>query len=145
MREDLVIKTAYHYPGISVLIPTQIGLKNEIVPRELPIPDEIPVIPGGLTFIRYIANLAFFLRDNPEEPVLEFDPPLELRINYRLDDVQQSNCDIQQLKLAYWDGENWVIISDPAHEYQILPPSTAQVAEVKIWSWLGDPPLAWGK
>jgi hypothetical protein len=57
----------------------------------------------------------------------------------------ESNCDFKQLQLAYWDGSHWVIISDPPHEYHILPPSTGQIAEARIWSWVGDPPLAWGK
>jgi hypothetical protein len=57
----------------------------------------------------------------------------------------ESKCDIQQLKLAFWDGSQWVILSDASHEYYILPPSTGQIAEAKIWSWTGDPPLAWGK
>lgn len=152
MREDTIIKKAYHFPGISIIVPKQIRQDIEIIPLNLPdeIPDDIPEITENFTLIRYVANLALFRSDhleakNYEEPLQEFDPPIELRINYSLNDVFQTHCDIQRLKLAYWDLENWVIISDPGHEYQILPPSTAQVAEAKIWSWLGDPALAWGK
>jgi hypothetical protein len=53
--------------------------------------------------------------------------------------------DIHQLKLAYWVPDRWVIISDVFHEYQIFQPNFARIAEVKIWSWVGDPTLAWGR
>lgn len=145
MRDTVILKKAYHYTEISVLIPTQVGQKWDLVPVELPIPENISSQQGEFTLIRPIINLEFFMENDREEPVISFNPPIEFRIGYRFDDVKMANCDIQQLKLVYWDGEKWVIISDTAHEYQILPPSTAQVAEVKIWSWLGDPPLAWGK
>jgi hypothetical protein len=56
----------------------------------------------------------------------------------------KSNGNLESLKLAYWDGGKWEIISNQAHEYQILPDTTGMVAEVKIWHWAGDPPLAWG-
>ncbi len=150
MRKVVIIKKAYHFPGISVLVPDQIGQTSEIVPIDLPIPDNIPEITENFTLIRSIANIALFHRDDLEkkyyeDPVQEFDPPIEFRVSYSLTDVSQTDCDIQQLKLAYWNLIEWVIISDPSHEYQILPHSTAQVAEAKIWSWLGDPTLAWGK
>jgi len=152
MREDAIIKKAYHFPGLTVIVPNQTSQDFEIIPLNLPdeIPDDIPEITENFTLIRYIANLALFRSDHLEakiyeEPVQEFDPPIEFRVNYSLTDVIQSQCEIQRLKLAYWDLEKWVIISDSSHEYQILPPSTAQVAEAKIWSWVGDPALAWGK
>ena len=152
MREDAIIKKAYHFPGLTVLVPNQNSHDFDIIPLNLPdeIPDDIPEITENFTLIRYIANLALFRSDhleagNYEEPVQEFNPPIEFRVNYSLSDVFESHCEIQRLKLAYWDLEKWVIISDPSHEYQILLPSTAQVAEAKIWSWVGDPALAWGK
>jgi hypothetical protein len=143
-------KKAYHFPGLTVLIPEQIGY--EIVPvnfPELP-PGEIPEKTDQFTLIRFIANIGFFFREHVdeeyfEEPVLEFDPPIELRVTYNIADLNQIYCDIHQLILAYWDMEQWVIISDPSHEYQILPYTTAQVAEVKIWSWAADPTIGWGK
>lgn len=150
MRKDVIIKKAYHFPGISVLVPNQIGQTSEIIPIDLPIPDDIPDKTENFTLIRFIANIALFHIEHLEnkyydEPVQEFYPPIEFRVSYNLTDVSKTNCDIHQLKLAYWNLIEWVIISDPSHEYQILPHSTAQVAEAKIWSWLGDPTLAWGR
>jgi len=143
-----VIK-AYHFPGISVLVPSQ---EAEVVALDWGIrnPDDIPKKSGDFTLIRYIANIVLFYKDDLdngiyENPVKKFDPPIEFRIQYNFLDVCKAGCDIHNLKLAYWDGRKWVIISDSSHEYLILPPSTSQVAEAKIWSWIGDPTLAWGK
>lgn len=145
-------KNAYHFPGLSVFVPDQTNQEVDIVPVNLPdkIPDDIPRRTENFTVIRYIANIVLFRKDhldkeNYEEPIQKFDPPIEFRVNYNMEDVNQVKRDINGLKLAYWDMEKWVIISDQSHEYQILPSSTAQIAETKIHSWLGDPPLAWGR
>jgi hypothetical protein len=113
-------------------------------------PENIPEETDNFRVIRYIANIALFRVDHAElkyyeEPIQEFDPPIEFRVKYLMEDVMRAHCDIYQLKLAYWDLEKWVVISHPAFEYQILPPSTAQIAEAKIWSWVGDPAVAIGK
>ncbi len=149
MKERPTIKTAYHFPEVSVLVPQQLE-QAEIVAVDLPIPEDLPGFPEPHTKIRNIANIVLFHKadDNFQEPVKDFNPPIEFRVHYKFEDVKKTdNCDINQLILAYWDDEKrkWVIISDLEHEYQILPPSTAQVAEAKIWSWNGDPTLAWGK
>jgi hypothetical protein len=46
-----------------------------------------------------------------------------------------------QISLLEWC--EWVLISDPAYDYMILPPNTGQIAEAKIDHWAGDPPIAW--
>ncbi len=151
MEHDVIIKEAYHFSGITILVPRQRNQESNIIPVNRPelIPDEIFEKRDDFNLIRVIANIALFRREdldheNFEEPVQTFDPPIEIRVNYNLDDVIQADCDIEQLKLAYWDGKDWVLISDEDHEYQILPASTAPVAEAKIWSWIGDPPIIWG-
>ena len=152
MREIGIIKRAYHFPGLSVIVPDQIGRDIGIMPVDLidRMPEDIFEVTKNFTLSRYIANLALFRVDHVEEkyyeePIQEFDPPIEIRVGYTEEDVTKAEGDIHNLKLAYWDMEKWVIISDPAHEYQILPPSTAQIAEAKIWSWVGDPAVAIGK
>lgn len=143
-------KIAYHFQGLSVLVPAG------IVPVEFSIPSDIPGIANNFTVIRYIANIALYREDELKlvlsnkdalpEPITNFqDQPIELRITYKKSDVNLSQGDFHGLKLAYWNTQRWVIISDPAHEYHILPPSTGRVAEVKIELWEGDPTLAWGR
>ena len=145
MQIEPVGKQAFHYPGITVLVPEQ----SEIVAvfEGSDIPKDVPMKTEDFTVIRVIANITMYYRKDVarSDPVKTFDLPIEIRVGYNLSDLMESNCDVKQLKLAYWDGSRWVIISDAKHEYQILPPSTGQVAEAKIWSWVGDPPVVWGK
>jgi hypothetical protein len=149
MIKEPFAKVPYHFPGITVLVPRQ--SQNDIVAIDKGIlnPDKIPVKTGNFSLIRLIGNIVFVNKSDSDlgkmNPVKTFDPPVEFRVGYNFDDVLKSRGDFRKLKLAYWDGSQWVIISDSAHEYQILPPSTGQVAEARIWSWVGDPPLGWGK
>lgn len=136
-------KKPHHFRGITVFVPEVLNL----IPVEKAIPARIK--PGNTPFqvIRLVGNIVFYDRDDQAQthPIQKFNPPIELRVGYKTEDIMQNNGHLDSLKLAYWDGNDWVIISDPAHEYQILPPSTGQVAEVKISEWVGDPPIAWGR
>lgn len=143
MGQKWIVKKSHHYGGISVLLPEQIDQEFEIRLKDLP--RVIPERTTNFELIRIIGNIAVFQKGNNGQPLQIFDPPIELRISYNSDDLAKVEGHVDQLKLAYWDLEQWVIISDPSHEYQILPSSTAQIAEARIWTWAGDPTLAWGK
>lgn len=142
----------HHFPGVTVIVPVQTHQESEIVPIDLrdQTPDDIPNETINFKVIRYIANIVLFRKEDLEReiferPIQNFDPPIEFRVAYNEIDELKVRGAIHNLKLAYWDGEKWVIISDPSHDFQILPPGTAKVAEAKIRSWIGDPPLAWGR
>ena len=139
-------KVAYHFRGISILIPKQRDHELEALKKK--IPHKILKTKGHFKLIRPVANIVLVKKGGgrpTKQPVKTFDPPIEIRVGYNWADVKKCGGDIHKLKLAYWDGKQWVVISDPAHEYFILPPGTARVAEAKIGSWAGDPPLAWGQ
>jgi hypothetical protein len=144
-------RTPYHFPGITVIVPEQRDMPELVaINQRALIPDDLPLESNGLTVISVIANIAIYQKRDDDfyedsDPVKEFDPPIEIRVGYHLADVMESECRLENLKLAYWDHKEWVIISDDAHEYLILPPSTGQVAEAKINRWIGDPPIAWCK
>jgi hypothetical protein len=148
MLKDPLVKVPYHFPGITVLVPGQPGGELVAVNKGSLIPDHIPVVTPYFRWIRHIANIVLLRRADYEEgimnPVQTFDPPIEFHVGYNFHDIMKSNGDYLQLKLAYWDGREWVIFNEPTHEYHILPPSTGQVAGAKIWSWVGDPMVAWG-
>lgn len=145
MIQEPLAKLEYHFPGITVLVPEQKGDQIVKVNND-PLPDNIPDQqdqPENFKLIRYIANITLF-SSTSNDPVLTFDPPIEIRVGYTIKDIMASNCDYKQLKLAYWDGSQWVIFRELTHEYHILPPETGLVAEAKISSWVGDPPIGWG-
>jgi hypothetical protein len=149
MDKEPFVKVPYHFHGITFLVPKQ--YENDIVAIDKGsfLPNNIQNKTDNFTLIRHIANIVLYNKIDYDQgkmnPVKTFDPPIEIRAGYKSTDVKQSNGDINKLKLAYWDGRQWVIISDPSHEFHILPSSTGQIAEARIWSWVGDPPLAWGK
>ena len=145
------VKIQYDFPGLTVLVQKQ-G-ENELVAvlEGFNIPDNIPNQErDGFTLIRPIANIVLYDKTDVGRryPIATFDPPIEIRVGYTPSDLEQGKCEFWQLKLAYWDAvhNHWVIISEqPSNEYLIFPPSTGLVAEAKIWDWIGDPPLAWGR
>jgi hypothetical protein len=140
----------FDFHGVTVLAPKQ-NNGNELMVVDMGsfLPKIDPTDKEDFKLIRHIANIVLFNKTDFEnkrmKPLKEFDPPIKIRVGYTLFDVMECNGDIKQLKLAYWDGSRWVTISDPYHEYRILPHSTAPVAEATIWSWTADTPIAWGK
>jgi hypothetical protein len=149
MEREFVEKKAFHDEGISVIVPKQ-NIHGELI---VVFDHDIESIPefqeeNGFELIRVIANVTLYeLEDDQyENPIMAFDPPIEIRVAYDLSEVEFAG-EFQNLKLAYWDHkrEKWVILSEPKYEYQILPPSTGQIAEAKIWDWVGDPPIAVGR
>jgi hypothetical protein len=148
MDEKPQRRELYHFPGITVIVPEQKGDqiiaidKGSLNPKNFHYNNQF-------TLVRHIANIALVKKDDYEQGkitiIRTFDPPIEFRVGYNFDDAMKAECGIDRLKLAYWSGTDWVIISNDKYNYLILPPSTGTVAEAKIWSWVGDPPIAWGK
>lgn len=145
-------KIPYHFTGITVFVPEQVDKKGAIVAidQRALIPKDLPKRTDNFNLIRVIGNIVLYYKKDDDQyekskPIKKFDPPLEIRVGYNIEDVAKNKGNFKKLKLAYWNGEKWVIISDKKHDYQILPPDTGQVAEVKISDWAGDPPIAWGR
>ena len=138
----------YHFPGVTVIVPEQVG--DQIMPIDKGLVNtKVFRNSSNFIFIRQIANIAFVKKlgyepGSSQPYITDFNPPIELRVGYNIDDLVKVGCGVDLLKLAYWDGKDWVILSLGGYPYMILPPSTAQVAEVTIDHWVGDPPLAWG-
>jgi hypothetical protein len=148
-----ISKVPFHFPGITVIVPEQVETKVEVVAIDKGIPNRDEIIrrekESGLNATRFIANIVLFEkredgRYDLAEPIKHFNPPIELRVGYKVSDILEAGGNNHEaLKLAYWNGEDWVLISDPAHEFIIFPPNTGQIAEAKISHWAGDPPIAW--
>ena len=135
-----IVKRVYHLPGFSALVPEiddYIGIRVKWIET---IPDNIED-QNGFSLIRIIGNIDLVSENGKPEV---FDPPIEFRVPYTFYDERQAKY-YSKLKLAYWDGSQWVTISNQDYEYIIFPPSTARFAEVKFMEWPGDPTLAWGK
>ena len=149
MRAFDLDKKEFHFlgMGLSVFIPDQHGVILPVVLSD-DILGEIPGSTEEFTVIRYIGNLTIFRINTDEmailtEPLRQFDPPIELRIRFTQIDLDETYG--ADLELAYWNMEEWVIISDEKHQFTIKEYDTHFVASVKIWNWTGDPTIAWGR
>jgi len=106
----------------------------------------MPAKAGGFQPGRLIINLVGELEDAPGTYVQEFNPPLELKINYTPADYQFAQKGGKPLRLAFWNGAEWVVFTSEKHQYKLYPKSPASsggYATVSIRSW-GDPPVSWG-
>jgi hypothetical protein len=152
-KELAMKKIPYSFPGITVIVPQQEKYTGDVVAIDKGIPNRDEIIhqqkEGVFHATRFIANIVLYeKRDDGRydlsEPIKHFNPPIELRVGYEIFDIVEAGGKNQEaLKLAYWNGVEWVLISDPAYDYMILPPNTGQIAEAKIDHWAGDPPIAW--
>lgn len=149
-------KVLYHFPGITIMVPEQDSQVQIVaITRGSISLKDVPSYSAGFTLIRHIANVVLVAKDTyeagREDPYTgNLDPPVEIYVGYDAFDVMatrfdpEHSFDIHQLKLAFWNGIKWVILSKDDYQYFILPSDTGQVAKVLIHNWVGDPPIAWG-
>ena len=149
MIEELQNSKMFHGAGITVTVPMDITRPGKAVISE---PTDIKDYRGPSGFVpkRVIGNIVIIDESansrsyQPENVIKRFTPWLRIQVGYNIEDLFECATEGIPLKLAYWTGADWEVVSKPAYGYQILPPNTAQVAEVYIPAWVGDPPLAWG-
>ncbi len=133
----------YNFLGVTVTIPDQ-GKWVRVVDKAMP---PLSTMPGNENFtpIRLLVNLAVVDYDNENTVLTAFNPPIEFDVNYTSQDLWESARIARSLKLAYWDGNSWVVFTESTNQYTLLPPATGTVANVKISTWVGDPPMSWGR
>ncbi len=89
---------------------------------------------------RYVMNLELVKPD-----ASDIKPPAQIWIALTAEDLARAQT-IDKLKLAYWNGGQWIVFTDVKHHFRIVEPETEggygyAVAELSRW---GDPPLAVG-
>ena len=139
----------FHFSGITFIVPEQDEGRPQLIAIDKGLIDsQVFKEATGFDLIRQVANIALYDRVAYEHGdkirVEHFSPPIQIYVGYNVFDVMGNGCDLSNLRLAYWIGSRWEVISDYP-SYRILPPSTAQVAQVSLSDLIGDPPIAWGK
>ncbi len=132
--------------GVEVTLPTQ---RKETRVVKLPLGSLQNMKPqvGGFQPGRLVINVVGEFMDAPGTAIQEFDPPLQLKINYSPADHEFAHKENKPMKLAFWNGNAWVPFTSEKHQYKLYPnanPSSGGYAMVVIRSW-GDPPISWGK
>jgi hypothetical protein len=102
----------------------------------------MPAKAGGFQPARLVANIALEDETSPGEYLSQLDEPFELRIRYTPADMKQAKSG---LKLAFWDGTEWVVFTKEKHNFELQPDSQGGGYGVVQLSRWGDPNIAWGK
>lgn len=81
---------------------------------------------------------------DPGKTVTQFNPPIELRVQYTQGDLDFAASKERDLALAFWDGGAWVRFTAQKHKFRLESDATlGDVGVVEISSWI-DPPIGWG-
>ena len=120
--------------------------------RRLPMPTRRSMpASGGFRPGRRVINLELVDPAKPSIAVLHFDPPIQFRIRYTKDDLDDAHlaiADRNQLPLAYWDDKRkqWILFTVMDHQLNLDEWDATNergLAVVNIYDW-GDPPIAIG-
>lgn len=132
--------------GVTVTLPDQARRRKAI---SLPVDPvaKMPANPGGFQPHRVVINVAVVDEDKPDEYLQEMDPPFELRVRYTRGDLEKAQKSGGELKLAFWDGSQWVVFTQEKHRFELQPADQGEgggfgVAYISHW---GDPNIGWGK
>jgi len=131
--------------GVEATLPPQ-SRSVRLVKLPLGTLKDMPSKAGGFQPGRLVINLAGEVQDAQGTYVQEFDPPLEIKVNYTPADYQFAQQNGKDLSLAFWNGSEWIPFTSEKHKFKLYPKSPASsggYATVSIRSW-GDPPIGWG-
>ncbi|MGD2158168.1 MAG: hypothetical protein PVG14_12175 [Anaerolineales bacterium] len=93
------------------------------------------------TLIREVVNIGFFKKSRPNVYEKSITPAIKLRVKYKQADMNEAKSRGQPLKLAWWNGKDWVIFTCKKSYSNSQNWSGHFDTEISDW---GDPPIAWG-
>jgi len=98
-------------------------------------------------FIAKREALNFQVVDSSNTQLTDFDPPIELKVNFTFDDLKESIENNKLISLAFWNGSRWVRFTEKKHNLSVhLTKINHWVGYfvVKISNW-GDPSVSVGR
>jgi hypothetical protein len=139
-------KVEFDTEGLTITIPDQ---KRRINVRKLGLGkmESMPPVKGGFQPHRLVMNFELYDEDQPDDYLVEFDQPFELKVRYTRADLQRAEREGAALALGFWDGKTWVRFTAEKHAYHLLPdadPANGGFGVVTITKW-GDPSVSWGR
>ena len=129
--------------GVAVSVPE--GAKR-IRAVKLPLDklDAMPAKPGVFTPTRLVANIALEDENSPGVYLSQFDEPFEMRVRYTPADLKKAQEAKSELKLAFWDGKEWVVFTKKKHNFELQSDNQGGGYGVVQLSRWGDPNISWG-
>ncbi len=131
--------------GVVVLHPA-LGKPYEVQGLPMPSKASLPAVAGGFDPFRLVINFKVVDHDHPRKTSHTFKPPMEVRVRFTDDDLQQAAARGKPLRLGYWDGTKWEYFTPAAHDFKLKRKRHKKLAGwgyVKLSTW-GDPPKGWG-
>jgi len=93
---------------------------------------------SGFTPDRIVINL--LMKTQGGAAATSFSTPFELRIRFTAEDVSKAGGS-EKLKLAYWSGKRWNVLTSSDHKFQVENEDTLFA---ELANWPADPPIAVG-
>ncbi len=132
--------------GVAVDVPPQ---KSRVRVRKVKLPllteRDMPAR-GDFRPGRLVINFELVDDDAPDTVLTEFDPPFELRVRYTQADLDRAAAANRPLRLAFWDGSDWVVFTPEKHGFELQPdekPGRGGIGFARIARW-SDPAVGWG-
>jgi hypothetical protein len=122
---------------VEVKIPDE--LKEKLKVKKLPFEKDKP---KPFNLIEVVTSLK--LVDDEDKHVSKYPQEIELRVKYTKDIKGKADGRGKKLKLAYWDGDNWICFTKKKHGFKLIEITKDEgfgIAKIKEWP---DPPIAWG-
>lgn len=133
--EDIIIK-----------IPMQ--RKSVRVRTSLPlVTQEMWDVKQGFQLIRAVITLKLVDADQPDSILENFDPAIQLKVRFNVDDYGVATRDGGKLRLGYWDSMTWTPFDEIEHGFRLIFDDQEDSGDwglVNIKKWT-DPTVGWGK
>ncbi len=96
--------------------------------------------PSEFRLGRYVMNIDLF-----KSNAADLNPPAQIWVALTAEDLARARSS-DNLKLAYWNGGQWVIFTASKHHFHVVKPDNAGEAGYAVADFMrwGDPPLAVG-
>ena len=94
---------------------------------------------------RMVINFEVFDLKDPDNYLTEFEVPIELWVRFTAEDLKRAKAAEQELRLLFWDGEQWVTMTEEKHGFKLLPEGGSEYEGfgfARLESW-GDPQVMW--
>ena len=130
----------YVFDKEGVLVRIHPEMRN-VIPRKLPLDWHRDMWQGDIKPLRLVVNLEFVDRNNPEEPLQEFDYPIQFQVYYT--SYEKAAAVMKQrglTPLAFWRNDQWKLITEFEDVYPVLSRGWAGFLRFHIKSW-GDPTI----
>jgi hypothetical protein len=127
---------------VTIVIPDHGGRRVGVRKLSMPALSSLPAQSNFRPF-RLVINFEFFDLDQPDQVVTSFDPEVSIYISYDINDLYRASLVSRPLKLAFWNGTQWVPFTSQKHKFELVHPATGTVGSINITAW-NDPPIGWG-